>query len=100
MDVCPSVYAPPHTWKRRTVRTAAADDHVQRVHAGQGEIEEKEDLRVFRRIRRHGNIPFVRWMDKVLNAEVGAGNMVLGIFPIPLVRLHAKKGEPQDKRED
>ena len=63
-----------------------ADDHVQGVHAGHGEVEEEEELRVLRHIRRQRNIPLVRRMDKVFHAEVCAGDVVLDVFVVILDR--------------
>src|SRR3984885_5195687 len=56
-----------------------ADDHVQRVHPGHGEVEEEEDLRVLRHVRRQGHIALVCGMHEILDREVRAGDVMLRV---------------------
>src|SRR5271168_333801 len=81
---------------------ANTDNHVERVHAGHREIEEEEDLRLLRHVRRK-RLLFqairVR-IDELRDIKVSAWNMVLLPLLVVLVVLDAKEHQPEYRRED
>ena len=58
---------------KQNEQNADPDDHVQRVHAGHGKVQEKEQLRMLRHVRSQRDIPLIGGMDKVLHAEACPG---------------------------
>ena len=102
------VYAPALRPEDHESENGDADDHVQRVHAGHGEVEEEVELGVARHVERQR---LVLWIFLVhflvgcriqerLKAVMEAGNVVLVDLLFVLDCLDAKEGEAEDEGED
>src|SRR6266404_6789746 len=87
---------------------AHADDHVNRVHARQGEVERKEELRMLLDIRfplsqlhwignfvQPQEVPVAWFFHQVMGIETQARNVVLFILVVPLVALYSQEDQTE-----